>query len=375
MEGTKKQKMDMSKAIVEAIYSMHPPGRFLKKCPGDGGEWKELSKREAADRAAQAMAYIIRGESLKEKRRESRQLSRLPPSSQPQATGTASSQTSDRPAQLQLNATNIINHVGGADSSSVAHGLPARRSAAAAAGANNDDVQSAGEQLPGNSNLQQHPHRWQQQPSTTTNLPSTSGIHLNNLESVQVLPPASLQGLTQQLNHYHHHHHEQQQHQQQLLLQLAFGSVPPNSSLFAAPRLSEQGALLSSERYLGGSQQATNNNLLHYQVQPQPNAYLLNVQRNNVGTTAAPQGDRRMPLQTRTQFLISSLSNPSNDYHFLHQQQLQPQPDPLHHQWQSALRPPLPASLNSAVEMLSANHRAVPFPSSSREEESGKQRR
>ena len=31
MAGTKKQKMDMSKAIVEAIYSKDPPGRFLKR--------------------------------------------------------------------------------------------------------------------------------------------------------------------------------------------------------------------------------------------------------------------------------------------------------------------------------------------------------
>jgi hypothetical protein len=77
--GTKKQKMDMSKAIVESIYSMEPPGRFLKQCPGETGEWKELSRREAADRVAQAMAYAIKGESLKEKRRERRRL-RLPPS-------------------------------------------------------------------------------------------------------------------------------------------------------------------------------------------------------------------------------------------------------------------------------------------------------
>ena len=69
--GTKKQKMEISKAIVEAIYSGDLPGRFLKKC-SKTGEWSELSRRDAADKAAQAMAYIIKGESLKEKRRQRR---------------------------------------------------------------------------------------------------------------------------------------------------------------------------------------------------------------------------------------------------------------------------------------------------------------
>jgi len=41
MSGTKKQKMDIAKAIVEAIYSMDPPGRFLKKCPKTR-QWIEL---------------------------------------------------------------------------------------------------------------------------------------------------------------------------------------------------------------------------------------------------------------------------------------------------------------------------------------------
>eukprot|EP00984_Skeletonema_dohrnii_P034573 scaffold33594_cov201-Skeletonema_dohrnii-CCMP3373.AAC.7 len=44
-----KPKMMTSKAIVEAIYSMDSPGRFLKKC-ADTGQWRELPKREAAER-------------------------------------------------------------------------------------------------------------------------------------------------------------------------------------------------------------------------------------------------------------------------------------------------------------------------------------
>jgi len=59
MTGTKKQKMDISKTIVEAIHSKEPPGRFLKRCP-ETAQWKELSKRDAADKAAQAMAYAVK---------------------------------------------------------------------------------------------------------------------------------------------------------------------------------------------------------------------------------------------------------------------------------------------------------------------------
>eukprot|EP00984_Skeletonema_dohrnii_P020131 scaffold9736_cov94-Skeletonema_dohrnii-CCMP3373.AAC.1 len=49
--------MMISKAIVEAIYSMDSPGRFLKKC-ADSRQWRELSKREAAYKAAQSVAYL-----------------------------------------------------------------------------------------------------------------------------------------------------------------------------------------------------------------------------------------------------------------------------------------------------------------------------
>mmetsp|Transcript_20389 Transcript_20389/g.28662 ORF Transcript_20389/g.28662 Transcript_20389/m.28662 type:complete len:175 (-) Transcript_20389:499-1023(-) len=57
--GTKKQKMMISKSIVDTIYSMEPPGRFMKKCT-DTGLWVVLSQREAVDKTAQAMAYVVR---------------------------------------------------------------------------------------------------------------------------------------------------------------------------------------------------------------------------------------------------------------------------------------------------------------------------
>jgi hypothetical protein len=155
MTGTKKQKMDMAKAIVESIYSMDPPGRFLKTCRGKTGEWRELSRREAADKAAQAMAYAIKGESLKRERKERRR-SLLPPSLRPQGgVVEKSSQSADR-------STNN-DRLGGARSSSVArqNGLAAH----GGSGAGTTNAESAGNDvctdivahemvLPDNSNLQ-----------------------------------------------------------------------------------------------------------------------------------------------------------------------------------------------------------------------------
>ena len=266
MTSTKKQKMDMAKAIVEAIHSKEPPGRFLKKCSGETGQWIELSKREAADKAAQAMAYAIRGESLKQKRMERRRrFCPLPSiSSQPHDdVGAASSQTADRPAaQLQPHA----NH-------SAAHGLVARGNRIVS-----NDVQSTGELLPRYSNLQQQLIRLQQQTSATSANP------LNNLAHIL------------RLQHQQHHDlllqytlgQRQQQQQQQLLLQHALGqsmqphpltsltltpaSLPPTLSLpspsLSAPSLSDQVALLPSRRLL--------QNLAPVQSQSNPpNAYLL----------------------------------------------------------------------------------------------------
>ena len=76
MAGTKKQKMTMSNAMVESMYSMKPPGRFLKKSP-DTGQWSELSTRDAADRVAEAMAYAVRGKDKSKRRREERRRSSL----------------------------------------------------------------------------------------------------------------------------------------------------------------------------------------------------------------------------------------------------------------------------------------------------------
>jgi hypothetical protein len=133
MTGTKKQKMNMSNAIVESIYSMEPPGRFLKQCP-DTGEWNELSKREAADRVAQAMAYAIRGkEKLKQQREEHRRSRSSSRQKSKDDVVEKSSQRAVRPTK---------NNVESVRSSSAAHhnGLAARGSGAA--GTNNAESAS-----------------------------------------------------------------------------------------------------------------------------------------------------------------------------------------------------------------------------------------
>jgi hypothetical protein len=108
--------------------------------------------------------------------------------------------------------------------------------------------------------------------------------------------------------------------------------------------------------------------------------------QSSIGTSVAPPQQasqldqvQRSLVRQQQQLLAASLSNPSNNNHLLLQQQLQSLPL---HQLQAALQlqhnsqdpPPLPSLNNSGAELLSANHRVDPS-SSSRKEESGKQRR
>ena len=327
MAGTKKQKMDISKAIVEAIYLKTPPGRFLKKC-ADTGQWNELSRREAADRAAQAMAYVIKGESLKEKRRQRR--SRLP----------------DQPTTNHSEGT-CNNH----SSSSVAHhGLTARRGGTACT---NNDVQSANELLrvPEHINLQQQLLLQQLQQSSTTNLPtSVDNPQLVNQNGSGQLMFQSLQ--QQQL--------QQQQQQQQLPLQYTMGQNPfgIQTHIGLTPQMLNQAQQLQqhseqqqqllrrlmtqqnvlpspslpmsmslSAPFLTGHQcQLANNNFLQNQVQLQSNPSMLGVlsslqhqPNSSAGISNVPQGaqqayqlQRSLMLQ-QNQLLASSSGAPSNN--------------------------------------------------------------
>jgi hypothetical protein len=371
MTGTKKQKMNMSNAIVESIYSMQPPGRFLKQCP-DTGQWNELSKREAADRVAQAMAYAMRGKDKLKQQREQRRRSRS--SSRQKSEDDVVEKSSQRAYQP----TN--NHSEGVRSSSVArhNGLAARGSGAA--GPNNaefavnddraTDLVADGMLLSDNSNLQQQLLQQLLQSSTTTTLPTSSGAPLNANQNglVQVLAqalqqqqqrqqqqlqqqllplqyalgqdslglqtqtpsqPALLEGLTQLLSQTQQQ--QQQNEQQQLLLQRLLNqqTVLPSASL--PPTLS-----LSAPFLTGPRSQPANGNLLQNQVHLQTNssnAPLLNVlsnllhqpnSANNLGSSNAPQGAQQMDQLQRQQLLASSLGASSNTRLPFQQQQSQP---------------------------------------------------
>eukprot|EP00985_Skeletonema_marinoi_P000618 scaffold224_cov108-Skeletonema_marinoi.AAC.16 len=381
MTGTKKQKMDISKAIVESIYLMGPPGRFLKKCPATG-QWSELSKRDAADRTAQAMAYAIKGESLKQKRKDRRSRQ------QDDARGAKSSQSAYRPINYHSE--------GNSSSSSVArHGLTPRRGGAA--GTNNKDApQSANDLLllPENSNIQQQLLQQLQQSNGTTALPIALGnsqyVNQNALtqllshslqqqqlplqyilgqnqlgqllQSQTPLQPASLEGLTQMLAQAQQ---QQQQHndQHQLFLQRLLNqqNVLPSASLPA----SISAPFLTGNLFQNLQQQANtpSNALLlssmlnNLQQQPNPNAAVSNSPQE---TQQMDQLQRSLMLQ-HNQLLASSLGASSNNQLPLFQQQsLQPFDQFLQQAFQATLQlqqnsqglPPPP--INSAG-LISAN--------------------
>eukprot|EP00985_Skeletonema_marinoi_P022001 scaffold13778_cov183-Skeletonema_marinoi.AAC.1 len=194
--------MDISKAIVEAIYLKTPPGRFLKKCP-DTGQWSELSKRDAADRAAQAMAYTIKGESLKEKRRQRRSSRKMSKDEVDDDVGRKSSQSSHRSTHNQQHATTRYLE-GNHSSSSVAHHGPDTRRGGAVGTSN--DMPSARELLHvlGNSNLQQQLllQRLQQPSTTTTNIPTSSVNSIDNNVDQHGLAQLLAQAMQQQQQQY-----------------------------------------------------------------------------------------------------------------------------------------------------------------------------
>eukprot|EP00984_Skeletonema_dohrnii_P004935 scaffold1740_cov150-Skeletonema_dohrnii-CCMP3373.AAC.4 len=345
--------MDISKAIVEAIYSKTPPGRFLKKCP-DTGQWNELSRREAADRAAQAMAYVIKGESLKEKRRQRRSL--LPPSLQSKDDDQAddvctkpSSQSINHPTN---NHSEGINH----SSSSVAHhGLDTRREGAAGT---SDDVPSASELLrvPEHINLQEQLLLQQLQQSSTTNLPTSvdnpqlanqnvlAQLMFQSLQQQQIqqqqLPlqytmgqnPFGIQtqiGLTPQMLNQAQQQQQQHNEQQQLFVQHQRQRLLNQQNELPLP--SPSTLSLSAPISTGHRSQLANNTLLqtiHLQSNPSFGVF------SNAGISNAPQEAQQMEklqrslLLQQNQLLASSLGASSNNQLPFQQQQSQ-QLDPL----------------------------------------------
>ena len=411
MGGTKKQKMNMPNAIVEAIYSMKPPGRFLKKCP-DTGQWSELSTRDAADRVAQAMAYAVRGKDKSKRRREERRRSlrssRQKSKNDDDDVGRKSSQSAHQSTHNQQRAITDELRDNASSSSAAHHGLDTRRGGAVGT---INDMPSASDLLRvlGNSNLQQQLLLQRlQQPSTTTTLPTSSVNSIDNnvdqhglaqllaqamqqqqqplplqytigqnpigqlLQSQTPLQPAIFEGLT----HLLLNQAQQHQQQQQLLLQRLSNqqNVLPSASLL--PALSLIAPFLTGTR---SQPQPANNHIIstiQQQSNTPSNALLLSSvlgslqhqSNSSVGISNAPQGaqqadqlQRSLMLQ-QNQLLASSLGASSNNQLAFQQQQLQPLDSLLQQTLQATLQlqqhlqglPP-PAPINNSAGMASAN--------------------
>lgn len=54
VSSTKRQKMSISRSIVEAVRSLDPPGRFLEKDP-DTGLWADIGHKKAVEKTSQAL--------------------------------------------------------------------------------------------------------------------------------------------------------------------------------------------------------------------------------------------------------------------------------------------------------------------------------
>eukprot|EP00986_Skeletonema_menzelii_P007513 scaffold2950_cov93-Skeletonema_menzelii.AAC.14 len=234
--GTKKQKMAISKSIVESIYSMDPPGRFLKKCPNGG--WEELSMKEAATRTSQAMAYAVRERAKQKRELRSHRLK----------SDKASSHAAKDP---RLPSYVNVHNARAVSASSARAFAPSGRGGEADSDADSssESNEGSGKKSGGNnepplsSSLQQQLLQLQHQ--TNTALPANSGAPLNGL--VQLLAQAQLQQQQQQ---------QQQQeqllrqllgqiHQLGLQTQLPSASLPSTLSM-PAPSLAAQGTLLSN---------------------------------------------------------------------------------------------------------------------------------
>eukprot|EP00985_Skeletonema_marinoi_P013699 scaffold6845_cov207-Skeletonema_marinoi.AAC.5 len=325
------------------------------------------------------MAYTIKGESLKEKRRQRR--SRLPPSLQSKDDDQAddvriksSSQSIEQPTNNHLEGTNH------SSSSMEHHGrLASRRGGTACTRSN--DVPSANELLrvPGHSNLQQQLLLQQLQQSSTTNLPISLGnphnVNQNGLAQLmfqslqqqqlqqQQLPlqynvgqnPFGIQtqiGLTPQLLNQAQQQQQQHSDQHQLLLQRLMNqqnevSLPSTLSL--------------SPPILTGHRSQLANNTLLQTIQQQSNPSTLGV-LSTQGAQQVDQLQRSLMLQQNQLLASSSLGASSNNQlHFQQQQQSQSfaplfpqalqQADLFHRR---NLHHPLPSIINSSG-MASAN--------------------
>lgn len=323
--------MEISKAIVEAIYAEDPPGRFLKKC-SKTGKWSELSRRDATDKAAQAMAYVIKGESLKEKRRLRR--FNLTPSSKAEGDVGGKSPKKQQAKKNDLKSNHLSPVRGGAG------------------GTSNDALSGAGNllQMPGNTNLQQQLLLQQlNQANSNSTFPASLNGSINNNQSLNQngLGPLQLQMLQQQLPFQLQYNNLVQNPLAQVLqsqtgLRPAFNGGLPSQLLNQSQQQQQQQLLL----------QSLSNNMLPSSSVP---TTLLPA---GVGLSNAPQGSRQMDQlqlslmlqqqQNNNQLLGSPLGASSNIQLPFQQQQFMQQP--LNQLLRQTMQAPLPLQLQQNLQ-------------------------
>jgi hypothetical protein len=190
--GTKKKKMTIARNIVDDIYSKEPPGRFLKEC-SDTGQWIELSRREAADKAAQAMAYAVRNANSPKNALKKKRKAPSSPSTTAGATTATSKQQEGMVKDQSLHSHAILGYPGGSVATMSA-------SSAVTASTNNPPPPAS------ISSLQQQIFSLPLQQSSTS-LPATSSAPVNSqndlLTQLLLVTQQQQQQIQQQQRAYH----------------------------------------------------------------------------------------------------------------------------------------------------------------------------
>lgn len=314
--------MNMSNAVVEAIYSMNPPGRFLKKCPSSG-QWKDLSKRDAADRVAQAMLYAVSGRDKSKRRRRAQRISR---SNAKRLSLEMKPSSTDQPAHHNIpqHATNNHDSDTSNATSRAAQCVASQTQTALLENSSlgpSNDAQTA---MVGGNPTPDNAQQPLQQSSDTSPLlapsidpnPNPNGLalllalisqqqHYQQNPFGALIQPALLEVLTRQLlNQIQQHHHQQQIHLLQYILilsqqtsQLAPEQLTSASTLF--PLSTQQTNSNHSMELLQQSNALLLGDVLSSLLQHQPNSY--------AGTSNTPQ-----TLQHSDQSLMSLMPHQNN---------------------------------------------------------------
>jgi len=359
--------MVISKAIVEAIYSMEPPGRFLKKCH-ESGQWRELTKGEAADKAAQAMAYLVRA-NLKQKMKRSHS---LPSSSRDM--GAASSQSAHN--QLPI-PSHVYVHNASYVSASTASASAASRQWGE--GANADD--DAGHNIPwacnemfsNNPSLQQQLLQMQQ--SGTTPFRSYSGLSAPlDLKKDGLTPLARAHLLSQSQLQQQYHQQQRQLYRQYIMMQqhvlnpsqtrLPSSSLPSTQSITALGPIPPNMDSLRQEYLIRGNYGtgAQPSSLLQHQRNVNVHAWhgamgnnLPNQSQSMFGTAISPQQEATLLDQVHR---AATLRNLLSIVPSLAASNRQPQPQP--HQMELLQRnSQYPHRNNSSIEEVEVELRDV----------------